>query len=287
MPPLPTPFTDTGALDTAAIDVLVEALEPYVDGFLLLGSTGEAVYLDERERRALLEAARAAIPTSTPMLAGTGGEATRTVMARNREAAEIGADAALVIAPHYYKALMRHGILRDHYLRLADASPLPLYIYTFPGVTGFALSPELIGQLAQHENIHGLKYTSHDLMALTEIMRRVPEDFAVFTGNASTLLPALSLGAAGGILAVANIAAGLYRKILEHTERGELADARALQLGTNPLALAVGARHGIPGLKAAMRLQGLPAGYPREPLQDVTTDVEGELREILAGLGLS
>ena len=111
-------------------------------------------------------------------------------------------------------------------------------------------------------------------------MRQVPKDFTVLTGNAPTLLPALSLGAKGGILAVANVAPQVYGRIVTCFEEGNLEEARALQLRFNPLALAVTSRYGVPGLKAALRLQG-QAGYPRAPLQDVTKEAEEELKELL------
>lgn len=281
LPPLPTPFTESGDLDLDGLQGLIAALEPLVDGFLVLGSNGEAAYLTEDERRQVLEAAREAIPASKPMLVGTGGEATRTVAARNRVAAEVGADAALVLPPHYYLGAMNEAVLGAHYRALADESPLPMMLYNVPANTTLSLSPALIGELAAHNNIVGLKDSSGNLLALGETVRQLPADFTVLTGNAPTLLPALSLGARGGILAVANVAPTPYAELLRRFEAGDLAGARALQLGLNPLALAVTARFGVSGLKAALRLQGLPAGYPRAPLLDVSGEVMGELARLL------
>lgn len=269
IPPVPTPFTRQGDLDTEALKALLKRLEPDVDGFLILGSNGEAAFLSEAERRQVFEAAREAIPAHKPMLVGTGGEATRLVTARNREAFEIGADAALVLPPHYFVGAMTEAVLRTHYETLADASPLPLMLYNFPAVTTLALSPGLTAELARHERIVGMKDSSGNVAALTEMLRRVPEGFQVMTGSASTFLAALSLGVQGGILAVANVAARPYRRLFDAFGAGDLRTARALQLNLNPLAQAVTTRFGVPGLKAAMRLQGLSAGYPRAPLQDM------------------
>lgn len=281
IPPLPTPFSPTGDLDLDALDTLIEALTPAVDGFLVLGSNGEAVYLSEEERVEVLRRARAAIPQDKVMIAGTGGEATHLVRKRNEEAAEIGVDYALVLPPHYYQGRMTEEVLLRHYRTLADASPLPLMLYNIPASTTLALSPGLITQLAEHSTIVGLKDSSGNLPNLTETVRRVPEGFTVFTGNASTLLPALSLGAKGGILAVANVAAKGYREIISAFEGGEIDRARSLQLAFNPLALAVTSRYGIPGLKAALRAQGLPGGLPRAPLQDVNKEEEREIGGLL------
>lgn len=281
IPPVPTPFTADGDLDVAALQGLIRALEPHVDGFLILGSNGEAAFLTEAERRRVFEAARSAIPAHKPMLVGTGGEATRLVASRNDEAGEVGADAALVLPPHYYVGSMTEGALQRHYETLADSSPVPLMLYNFPGVTTLALSPGLTAKLARHENIVGIKDSSGNVAALTETVRQLPADFQVLTGNAPTFLAALALGARGGILAVANVAAAGCRRLYDAFCGGDLAAARALQLGLNPLAQAVTTRYGVPGLKAAMRSQGLPAGYPRAPLLNVGQEVEGELAALL------
>lgn len=282
IPPVPTPFTQQGDLDTEALKRLLRQLEPDVDGFLILGSTGEAAFLTEAERREVFEAAREVVPADKPLLVGTGGEATRLVAARNDEAHAVGADAALVLPPHYYVGTMTEAVLRTHYETLADLSPLPLMLYNFPAVTTLALSPGLIAQLAQHENIVGMKDSSGNVAALTETMRLVPADFQVVTGSASTFLGALALGVRGGILAVANIAARPYRRLFDAFNESDLATARALQLRLNPVAQAVTTRFGIPGLKAAMRLQGLDAGYPRAPLSELA-DTAG-LEPLLKGL---
>ncbi len=269
IPPVPTPFTQTGDLDTGALEQLLTKLEPLVDGFLILGSNGEAAFLSEAERTQVLETARAVVPATKPLLFGTGGEATRLVAARNDEAHAVGADAVLVLPPHYYAPSMTEAALRRHYGTLADLSPLPLLLYNFPGVTTLALSPGLIAELAQHGNIVGIKDSSGNVAALTETVRLAP-DFQVLTGNAPTFLAALALGARGGILAVANVAAGAYRRLFDAFRAGDLETARALQLRLNPLAQAVTTHYGVPGLKAALRLQGLDAGVPRAPLLELT-----------------
>lgn len=282
IPPVPTPFTRDGELDTAALQRLLRQLEPEVDGFLILGSNGEAAFLSEAERQRVFEAAREVIPAHKPMLVGTGAEATRLVVARNRDAHAVGADAALVLPPHYYVGAMNEGVLEQHYRTLADASPLPVMLYNFPAVTTLALGPGLIARLAEHENIVGMKDSSGNIAALTETLRRVPTAFQVMTGSASTFLAALALGVRGGILAVANVAAPSYRALFDAFGRGDLETARALQFSLNPLAQAVTTRYGIPGLKAAMRLQGRDAGYPRAPLEELVdvSELEPLLRQL-------
>ncbi len=286
IPPLPTPFNKSGELDLVALKELIAALLPDVDGFLLLGSNGEAVFLDEEERKTVLEAARAVIPADKIMLVGTGGESTRLVQDRNELAVQIGADYALVLPPHYYQGQMNHTALLRHYQTLAEQSALALLLYNMPAATTLSLSPELVAKLAKHDNIAGLKDSSGNIGNLTEIMRLKASDFTVMTGNAPTLLPALSLGISGGILAVANVAPKIYKNIIEHFQRGEIEQARSSLLKFNPLALAVTKQHGVPGLKAVLRLQGLPGGYPRAPLQDLAPEQKQDLQNLLTDLGI-
>lgn len=283
-PPVPTPFTAAGDLDLPALQALLTVLAPEVDGFVLLGSNGEAVYLSEAERCEVLRAAKAAIPAGKLLFAGTGGEATRQVIARHEQAAALGADYALVLPPHYYQGQMTDEALARHYRAVAAASPLPLLLYNFPANTTISLSPTLVARLAGVDKVVGLKDSSGNIGALTEIVRQIPESFTVITGNAPTLLPALSLGAKGAILAVANVAPRPYRDIMQHFANGQLPQARALQLRYNPLALAVTNRYGVAGLKAALRLRGLPAGYPRAPLLDLTAEQQSDLAALLASL---
>jgi 4-hydroxy-2-oxoglutarate aldolase len=281
VPPVPTPFTRAGDLDLGALQSLIAALAPDVDGFLILGSNGEAAYLSDRERRAVLEAAREAVPRDRPMLAGTGGEATAQVIERTREAADLGADAALVLAPHYYRSAMSSTVLDAHFRAVADASSVPVLVYNIPQVTGLSHPSAWTAALAAHENVVGLKDSSGDVMALTETLRLVPEGFQVMSGNAPTLLPALSVGARGGVLAAANVLPRAYRALVAAFRAGDLGRALRLQRDTNPLAYAVTRDFGVSGLKAAMRLQGLDAGFPRAPLQDLTSAESARLAAML------
>ena len=284
IPPVVTPFTKAGALDLNALQETIRWLEPQVDGFLILGSNGEVPYLSEAERTMVLEAAREAVPTGKPFIAGTGGEATAQVIERSSVAAKIGADAVLVIAPFYNRGSMTPAILETHFKAVADACTVPVYVYNIPQVSGIAHSPAWMANIAQHSNIAGLKDSSGDIMTLTETARVVNADFNVLTGNAPTLLPALSIGAQGAILAAANVIPGIFGKLRTAFMERDLETALTLQRRSNALSYAVTRDFGVPGLKAAMRLRGVNGGYPRAPLLDVDaatmTKLEVMLEEI-------
>jgi 4-hydroxy-2-oxoglutarate aldolase len=286
IPPVVTPFDKQGKLDIKALQKFLGQLEPHVDGFLLLGSNGETPYLEEAERDQVISAAREVIPKSKPMLVGTGAESTRATMQRSQVAQKLGADALLVLAPFYNRASMTPSILDKHFRAVADAVDVPVYVYNIPQVTGITHSSQWLASIATHPNVVGMKDSSGDIMTLTETLRLVPPTFNSLTGNAPTLLPALSVGAQGAILAIANVVPEMCKAIMVAFEYGQLEKARALQYQLNPLAYAVTRDYGIAGLKAVARARGFSVGYSRTPLQDVSAEDAKRLEKMLAGLML-
>ena len=284
IPPVVTPFTKTGELDLDALQETIRWLEPQVDGFLILGSNGEVPYLTESERTKVLEASREAIPAGKPFIVGTGGEATAQVIERSSVAARLGADAVLVIAPFYNRGSMTPTVLETHFKAVADACPVPVYVYNIPQVSGIAHSPAWMANIALHLNIAGVKDSSGDIMALTETARVVDADFNVLTGNAPTLLPALSVGAQGAILAAANVIPGIFSQLRTAFMERDLETALNLQRRSNALSYAVTRDFGVAGLKAAMRLRGVSGGYPRAPLLDVDAATTAKLEAMIGEL---
>lgn len=281
IPPLVTPFRADGSLDLGAFEA---NLESYADqdlaGYLVLGSNGEAASLEQDEKLVLVKLARAA-GGSRRLLAGTGLESTRATIAFTRKAAEAGADAALVLTPHYYKPQMSHEALLRHFEAVAEASPIPVLLYSVPQFTGLAFPPALVATLARHPNVMGMKDSSGNIGLLAQILASVSEDFALACGSAGVFYPALCLGAVAGILAVACCAprptAALYRAF----RSGDHARARRLQQELLPLATAVTSGHGVAGLKLAMDLAGLRGGLPRAPLLPAPASAQNELRELI------
>jgi 4-hydroxy-2-oxoglutarate aldolase len=281
IPPLVTPFRADGALDLPAFEAVVEALAAHdLAGFLVLGSNGEAGSLDVEEKEALVAAARRRAPGRF-LLVGTGMEGTRATIALTRRAADLGADAVLVLTPHYYKARMTPEALRLHFGAVADASPVPVYLYSVPAFTGLPWPPGLASALAPHPRIAGMKESSGDVGLLARVVGSVPERFEVACGNALVFYPALCVGAVGGVLAIANCvpraSAALYRAFAA----GDHARARQIQEALLPLATAISASHGVAGLKVAMRLAGFPGGEVRSPLLPAPPSAADELRPLL------
>ncbi len=281
IPPLVTPFRADGALDLVAFEANLEAYAAWdLDGYLVLGSNGEAATLEEDEKLTLLTAARR-LSSGRMLLAGTGRESTRATVAFTRKAADLGADAALVLTPHYYKPQMTVDALRRHYEAVADASPIPVLLYTVPAFTGLPCPPTLPALLAGHPRITGMKESSGDLGLLGRVLASLPSSFQVACGSAPVLYPALCLGAVAGIVAVACCAPGAATALYRAYCGGDHARARALQAAITPLATAVTASHGVAGLKAAMDAAGLRGGSVRAPLLPAPPSLQAELKPLL------
>ena len=284
MPPIATPFVD-GKL---ALDKLGMNFQKWnktgLSGYLVLGSNGEAVYLNEKEKIKVLETARKVIPTSKIMLVGTGMESTRETIRFTNQAAKMGADCALVITPSYFKGSMKPQILYDHFVAVAESSKIGILAYNVPQFTGINLEPEWVAKLSEHPNIVGMKDSSGNIGQLTEIIHLSEKGFAVFVGSAPVFLPALCVGAVGGILAAANVVPQEYVRIQSLFDKGRMNEAKALQNQLTPLARAVTTRYGIGGLKIAMDLAGYFGGNPRSPLKRPGKEIEEELRRLVLGL---
>lgn len=282
VPPLVAPFAADGSLDLAAFEANFEAYEAAgVSGYLVLGSNGEAASLDEAEKLELVRLARRAAGQRL-LLAGTGLESTRATIALTRRAADLGADGALVLTPAYYKARMTEDVLRRHFEAVAEASPIPVLAYSAPAFTGLAWPPGLGAALAAHPRIVGMKDSSGDIGLLGRTLSEVPSSFAVACGSAPVIYPALCLGAPAGILAVTCCAPRPVVALYRAFRSGDHARALELQRALLPLAIAVTAGHGVPGLKAAMQLAGLRGGEPRAPLQPLPAGARGLLGALLA-----
>lgn len=286
-PPIPTPF---GADGEVAYDALTANLERWnmydLAGYVVLGTNGEAVYLTPEEKVRILETARRAIPPGKLLIAGTGLESTRATIALTCQAADAGADAALVVTPHYYGGKMTPDALVRHFHAIADASPIPILIYNVPGNTHVDMDATAIARAAQHPNLVGIKDTSGNIVKLGDIVRLTPPGFQALAGSAGFFFAALALGAVGGVLALANIAPQQSIDLYRLFKAGRWDEAAELQRRMIPVNAAVTARFGIAGLKAALDLLGYYGGPVRPPLLDLPDSDRLTLCAILAEGGI-
>jgi 4-hydroxy-2-oxoglutarate aldolase len=263
--PLVTPFDEDGEVDWAALERDLQGLGGApLAGYVALGSTSEFPHLSRGEKERVV-AAVVEGAGGRAVIAQTGEPTTRETVAFTRRAAELGAQAALVVSPSYYKGSMREREIERFYMAVAEGSPLPVLIYNIPQNTGTNLPVPLVARLAEHENVVGIKDSSGILPQIADLCASTPEGWRVFTGSAPIFLGALVYGAHGGILAAANPLPYEFCDIHRRFSAGDLAGAQEVHRRLGPAVRALG-RFGIPGYKAAMDMLGLAGGYPREPL---------------------
>jgi 4-hydroxy-2-oxoglutarate aldolase len=280
-PPITTPFKD-GRL---AVDRLADNIGRWnktgLKGYVAFGSNGESVYLSEAEK---LEVVRTTVQCAAPgmkVIAGTGCESTWQTIELTNACAKLGAHAALVVTPFYYGGRMNEAALMKHFTTVADRSDIPILIYNVTKFTNINVSVSLTARLSQHPNIIGIKDSNGNVSTLGEMIAAVDKDFSVLVGTAGALMGALTLGAVGGVLALANVAPEACVRIQSLLKQGDLEAATRLQLRMLPVNTAVTATYGVPGLKAALDMLGYFGGDPRLPLLPASDKERGEVREIL------
>jgi len=290
-PPIPTPFDAEGDF---APQALIENLERWNEydlaGYVVLGSNGEAVYLTEREKLRVWETARQAIPADRVMIAGTGCESTHQTIALTRQAARSGADAALVVTPHYFGGKMTPDSLVRHYQSVAEASPIPVVLYNVPKFTHVDMDAATIVRAARHPNIIGIKDSGGNVAKLADVVQMTGLagecECQVLAGSAGFFFAGLALGAVGGVLALANVAPQQSVDIYRLFKAGRWDEAAELQRRMIPVNAAVTARFGIAGLKAALDMLGYHGGPVRSPLLDLTESERQVLRDVLVEGGV-
>lgn len=280
---IPTPFDEHDRLDLARLRaVFPRWLASPLRGFVVLGSNGEAALLDDEEGDRLVAAARDIIPRDRTLLVGTGRESTRAAVRATRRAADLGADAALVRTPGFFRSQMTSEILVRHYIEVAEASPIPVLLYNSTAVTGVNLLPAAVSQIAQHPNVIGIKESGGDIAQIADLVVSTPPGFGVLAGSSGTFFPALSVGAVGGILALACVLPDACVRLFELARQGRAAEALTLQRHLLPMSRLLGAMYGVAGLKAALALIGSDVGSPRPPLRPLPQPGLAALAEALA-----
>ena len=279
---MPTPFKN-GDVDSAAIRFNVEKwMEAGLGGIVALGTNGESGLLDDDESDEVVGATREGVPRDRVLIAGTGRESTRATIAATQRAAALGADAALVRVPSFFKTLSTPALLIRHYTAVADASPIPILLYSFAAATGVTFSADSVARLAEHKNIIGMKESGTDAAQFAQFADVVPPTFSMLAGTGTVFYPDLCLGAVGGILAIAAVAPDICLRVLAAVQEGRHDEARRLQQQMSTLARLVTSGFGVPGLKAGLDLAGYRGGDPRLPLAPATQDAREQIRAELA-----
>lgn len=279
---LATPLTEAGALDEAALDRLVErVLSAGVVGISPLGSTGEGSRLPRPTRMRMIEGVRARLPEGFPLIAGVPVMAAADAPADLAEAADRGATAALVAPPTYYPAADED--VERLYTAIADASPIPIVIYNIPVFTKISVAPAVLGRIAHHPRIAGIKDSSRDMEYLEAVLYAVEgAEFDVLTGSDTMLLASLLLGAHGTIAASANLVPGLSVALYDAAGKGDLDAARRIQRDLYRIVQASRRGTAPAGWKAALEIAGVCSARLVPPADKLPEPLYAALREDLA-----
>ncbi len=285
--PLATPHKDNGATNLDELRRLVEAISPHVDGFVPNGTTADFPLLTTEERDRILQTVCETVGEAKLIIAGVGAISTTETIALAEHARRAGADAALVVKPYYVRPTAA-GLL-DHFLAVANAAPsFPHMLYNFPKLMGQEIPIEVVQALTEEVgNVRGMKDSSGQLPYTLGVIEATPPSFHVLVGHGALLLPAVAMGAAGAILAAANLVPHAYRAMYTAALANEWDQARDLQSRIYPVAALV-ARYGSLAVRMGLEMLGFHMGAPRSPLSTkgtLTPEEKERLRRSLLDLG--
>jgi len=287
--PAVTPFDpETGEVDIPAFQENLRRWGDFpINGVVLAGTTGEAVLVEEEERVALVRAAREVLNPAIRLTVGTGLESTRATLRLSRRVADEGAEAVLVQPPAYYKGAMTPEALREHYVTVAEGSPIPVIVYQAPlRMSTLEFPTGLVAELSTHDNIVGIKDSRGKLDLVGELVEHCQEGFQVLVGSGALLYPGMEVGAVGGIVAVANMAPGPCGQVFQAFQAGRTSEAGRIQQQIGPVHNEIVASVGVPGVKHALDLLGYRGGNPRPPILPLGEKGRASVRETLARHGL-
>ncbi len=279
-----TPFDSDGRVDLTLAGRLARHLvEQGSDGIVVCGTTGESPTLSWKEQHQLFATVRKAVGTGVYVLAGTGSNSTAEAIEATGEAAESGADGALVVVPYYNKP-PQEG-LEAHFRAIAASAPqLPLMLYNIPGRTGCSLAPKTVARLMDCPNIVSFKAASGRTDEVTQLRIECGPQLAVYSGDDGLLLPMLSVGAVGVVSVASHLVGRRLKAMIDASLSGQGAIALAYHEQLQPLFKALFATTNPIPVKAALEHCGWPVGSPRSPLLDLDHDMKKELFKILAAL---
>lgn len=282
---LVTPFRSDLALDEEGLRRLVRRqIEGGIHFLVPCGTTGENPTLTRKEHLRVVEITLEEAKGKVPVLAGSGGNNTHEVTELARELEALGADGLLVVTPYYNKPTP-DGLV-EHYRAVSRASRLPIVVYNVPGRTGVNVDPTTLGRLAQIDTVVGVKEASGNISQMAAIFEKVPETFAVLSGDDSVTLPLIALGGVGIISVVSNEVPFAMARLTSLCLEGDYPAARQMQKQLLAL-MEINFIESNPGpVKAAMALMGLLEPVYRLPVVHPKPENLAKIEKVLLDLGL-
>jgi 4-hydroxy-tetrahydrodipicolinate synthase len=282
-PAIITPFQEDFSLDEEGLRRNIEFLSSAgVAGIVPCGTTGESATLSFEEHKQVVEIAVDC--SKVPVIAGTGSNNTREAIELTKHAADVGADAALLITPYYNKPNDR-GMF-EHYKTIAERCNIPIILYNVPKRTGIDLKPGLVAKLSKVKNIVGIKEASGSLSQVSQVIEQtIGSGFTILSGDDDLTLPIMSLGGSGVVSVVANVAPRKTVAMVEAVARGDMEKARKLHYEMAPLVRSMFIETNPIPVKTAYNLMGLAGGPLRLPLAAMAPEKELALKDVIDRLG--
>jgi 4-hydroxy-tetrahydrodipicolinate synthase len=280
-----TPFDETGAVDYAQVTALAKRLaNSGSDGIVVAGTTGESPTLSDEEKIAVVRTVKEAVAGRALVVAGTGTYDTRHSIELTKEAGRVGADGFLLVNP-YYSRPSQDG-LYAHFKAIADSTPKPVILYNIPGRTGVNCTPDTIARLAEVRNIVAVKEASGSLDQASEIRKKTPPSFDIYSGDDSLTLPILSVGGRGIVSVASHLVGPDIQEMVQAYERGDVRKAVQIHLRLFPLFKALFITTNPVPVKAALNMSGFRVGKPRLPLVEATAKEREQIQTVLKDLAL-
>ena len=279
-----TPFHDDLSVNYQAAASLAKHLVANGnDGLVVAGSTGEAATLSKEEKLKLFATVLDAVGDKATVIVGTGSNDTRASISLTQDAEKLGVHGSLVVGPYYNKP-PQEGYYQ-HFKAIADNTGLPLIVYNVPGRTASNILPATIARLAQIKNIVAVKESSGNLDQVSEIVRSVPKDFMVYSGDDSLTLPILSVGGVGVVSVAGHIVAKRMQNMISAFFAGDVATARDIHLELLPFFKVIFITTNPIPVKTAVNIAGLGAGPLRQPLIAATAAETEQIKKVMQEIG--
>ncbi|MFZ5899103.1 MAG: 4-hydroxy-tetrahydrodipicolinate synthase [Bacillota bacterium] len=254
------------------------------DGLVVCGTTGESPTLSKDEKVELFRAVVEEVGGKAVVVAGTGSYSTKESIALTQAAEKVGVDALLLVCPYYNKP-SQEG-LYQHFKAIAESTNLPIMLYNIPSRTGVNLLPQTVARLAEIPNIVALKESTGSTDQATELLRLLPDSFAVYSGDDSMTLPLLSLGCKGVVSVLAHLMGRQIQEMYDAFTTGNVGRAAKLHRELYPMMKGIFITTNPVPVKAALNLLGWGVGPPRPPLVEASDEEKETLKKLMHSAGL-
>ncbi|HEX5083379.1 MAG TPA: 4-hydroxy-tetrahydrodipicolinate synthase [Blastocatellia bacterium] len=277
-----TPFKQDESIDESAFRRLVDyQIENGVDFIVACGTTGESVTMSGNEQARVIELTIEASEGRVPVVAGAGGYNTREVIEKVHRYERLGVDAILSVSPYYNKPTQEG--LYQHYRAIAEATGLPIILYSVQGRTASNIEPATVARLAEIENIVGVKEASGNITQIAEIASLVEGTFKLFAGDDSVVLPVAALGGVGVVSVASNLLPRQVSDLCHACIEGRFDEARKLNRQLTPIFKAMFIESNPIPVKAALAMTGMIEEVYRLPLTPISAPNRAKLEGVLAG----